>query len=469
MLIWSTQIPVIPTHGIDDLLVVAKKWLVGSPHFSWTDADLGVSPKQGISTFQAHDQSVSVAKFADQRGAFCGFRHQREDERCIHWTTEICGWLTERRFLVSVQLFCEATELGAQPPQLKRPVVVRQILDDLGGDLDGSFVVADEPIFLAESDLDMAMRILDGETTNFLPIIYASSTWRNQPAFDSKDLARRVSGMAHVVVEPSRRFSFLLANRLNRKNPYEGAVAICWPNSNNRQSRLYPYHFDSSISFSNEITNVVREALAGCRPDHRCTWSYIRELVFGHRVDVLRQEGTTSIEQYIKTFDEELTATRKQLEETSRELARVKSDAARNYQAFRAQEDGLLAFGDEQDLYSGEHRDVLIYALGIAKNNVFEKGRVLDILTSILNANKSSGEMERLQQAIRNAVGNCTNAGNKERRALEDIGFNITEEGKHLKLVFRGDDRYTISMPKSGSDHRGMKNWISDAIKMLFK
>lgn len=469
MIVWSTQIPILPSRTTDELIAVAKKWLVGSPHSSWQNSDFGDQPTQDLVTVPLYSQSVSIARFTNPRGDFCGFRHEWQDAEHRNWTTDICGWRTNQRFLVSVQLFCEVTELGADIPQPKKPYIVRQILDDLGGDLDASFAVTNAPILLAENDLDMAVRLLRGETNNFLPVIYASSTWRNEPAFDSTELARWAAGMAHVVVEPSRAFSYSLASRVDRTNPYEGAVAICWPHSNNRQTRLFPYHFDTSKTFAAEITNVVRQALAESRPDYRCTWGFIRELVFAHRVETLRREGTASIDEYVTAFDNELAATRNRLGISEQEVGRLKAELARTHHAFRSQEDGLLKFGSEQDLYSGEHRDVIAHALRIAREHVLKDGRVHHVLTSLLDANKPTGECDRLQQAIKDAVGNCTNIGNKERRALEELGFSLTEDGKHLKLVFRGDDRYTFAMAKSGSDWRGMKNWVSDTNKNLFK
>ena len=231
----------------------------------------------------------------------------------------------------------------------------------------------------------------------------------------------------------------------------------------------FPYHYDACQAFAAEIADAVRQALAGSQPDHRCTWAFVRELVFNHRIETLRREGKTNVEEYARAFDEELTATRKQLEFAEQELGRVKGELARMQYSSRSEEGALLKFGTEQDLYSGEHRDTILFALGLARDNVLKDGRVQHILDSVLVENKLTGERERLQKAIKDAVDGCLNIGAKERRALENLGFTITEDGKHLKLVFRGDDRYTFAMAKTGSDWRGMKNWISDTIKYLFK
>lgn len=51
---------------------------------------------------------------------------------------------------------------------------------------------------------------------------------------------------------------------------------------------------------------------------------------------------------------------------------------------------------------------------------------------------------------------------------LEAMGFSISEDGKHYKLVYHDDDRYTFALPKSGGDHRGGLNAASDIGKRLF-
>ena len=56
----------------------------------------------------------------------------------------------------------------------------------------------------------------------------------------------------------------------------------------------------------------------------------------------------------------------------------------------------------------------------------------------------------------------------RTRRGLEEMGFSISDDGKHYKLVFQGDDRYTFTLAKSGSDHRGGLNAAGDIARLLF-
>ena len=56
----------------------------------------------------------------------------------------------------------------------------------------------------------------------------------------------------------------------------------------------------------------------------------------------------------------------------------------------------------------------------------------------------------------------------KTKNGLIEMGFDVAEDGKHYKLTFMGDDRYTFTLPKSGSDHRGGLNAASDISRLLF-
>ena len=50
--------------------------------------------------------------------------------------------------------------------------------------------------------------------------------------------------------------------------------------------------------------------------------------------------------------------------------------------------------------------------------------------------------------------------------SLKELGFTITEEGKHYKLVYYGDGRYWATMVKTPSDKvRGGKNSTLEIIR----
>lgn len=53
------------------------------------------------------------------------------------------------------------------------------------------------------------------------------------------------------------------------------------------------------------------------------------------------------------------------------------------------------------------------------------------------------------------------------RQQLLELGFEVTEEGKHYRLTYYGDGRYKTTIAKTGSDWREGKNIASVIIKNM--
>lgn len=472
MLVWSTQIPILPTRTIDDLAALCAKWITGSPHSSWSIDRVPTALEGEIVVADQDAQKIAVGRITTADSEFFGFRHHWRDLDNREWITEIMGWRAKSIFLVGVHLYCQTSGIGVRVTEPKKPYVVRQILDELGGDVDGDFQVSSEPRILTECEIDIAKRVLTGETRHYLPIVYVSSTWRNRPALDAEKLAQWTGGMAHVVVEPSRAFSFILAGRVAMSNPYEGAVSIIWPEGGGAPSRFFPYRFGDPIRYASAIDKILRKALANRRPDPRITWDHLRGIHFRNRIDRLKEAGTASVDEYIDAFDQERKLTTKRVDELEEDNTRLKQQLAsyESQKAYAQVSDGeFLRAPKDRELFPGEFSDILIRALKRARDNSQPDGRVRDVLNSFISANDETGESQQIEDQIRKALRNCNALGANERRAMEEVGFSFSDEGKHYKLVFRGDDRYTFAMAKTGSDWRGMKNWISDATKRLFK
>ena len=51
---------------------------------------------------------------------------------------------------------------------------------------------------------------------------------------------------------------------------------------------------------------------------------------------------------------------------------------------------------------------------------------------------------------------------------MVDLGFEMTEEGKHYKLTYRGDPRYTVILGKTPSDNRSGSNTAAKINKKVF-
>lgn len=469
MLVWATEFPVKANKGVEAVIALAKRWRVGSPHSTWKPEMFKVNEPSGeIIRYSNSGETIDFAHILKESNNWGGARHKWTETGSKNWTTEIVGHQSPNGVLVSIQLHCELSNVGQKLPLAKKPYLVKQILDEFGGGIDGIFTVSDVPVYLKESELDIAEKIVSGRLGNRLPVIYVSVGWDGTPALDCNRLAQWAAGMAHVIVEPSRDFSHTLGRQANGNNAYGGAVSIYWPNGGGSQVRLLPDRFQNPVRFATAVAELVKKALTNNHPTNTCTWDYIEDLISQSKIEKLRSSEVNEATALVSAFDEEIAAKNARIAKVESELAYLRSEMQRQMTTNEVGKVGVLAFGSEQPLYQSEIKDIVVKALKIARNNVTPAGRGQHVLDDLLQKNLKSNEDERIEEEIKK-ISSASDLGRNERRVLEGLGFQITEDGKHIKASFRGDPRYLFTISKTSSDHRAMKNIVSQICRALFK
>jgi len=381
------------------------------------------------------------------------------------WTLEVVGYERSKATVVSIRVDCTLLRQGLKLPGPKKPYVVKQILHELGGGDDAGLMVSDVPHRLSEADVISAAKFVRGNASTRLPIVYVSVDRFKQPFVDVDQLANWLGGMAHVIVEPSRFFSFALARNTGYMNAYGGAVSIYWPQSAARQVRFVPAAFDSSDEMQRDIVNHVKLALTHIRPESKCTFSYLEEQVFRSRVEKFKAEGSATVGQYIEIFDAEIKAKDDRLKSLEKNLADVRAELQEQERLNR----GFLKQGDEREFYPGELSDALIYGLERSLSTMREDGRRAHLIEDFLKFNKPSGIEKEISNEIKDAFAKSGDLGSDQRRTLEDLGFTVQLTGKHWKAVYQSDERYTFTISKTSGDHRAGKNLASIILQKLFK
>ena len=130
----------------------------------------------------------------------------------------------------------------------------------------------------------------------------------------------------------------------------------------------------------------------------------------------------------------------------------------------------LLQYGKEIDLYENEIlsfiRQSLDYSL---KNQVHEHSRYQHILTDLLEANPMEKDWRNTKEAeLHKIMRTYSRMDSPTRQALMNLGFQISEDGTHFKLIFENDKRYTFTTSKTSSDNRGGRNFARDVANLLF-
>lgn len=469
MLVWATEIPMRSGVRASDIQALATRWLVGSPHSSWKEQDIPRPPLGEILSATKNGETIHAATVEKDGAVWAAIRYVRPEETTKEWTTEVVAYEFGGHLLVSVQVHCEL--LGAVPsiPKPKKPYIVRQLLTEIGAGNDGGIPIGDQPLYLREADVDLAERIVRGEFRNQLPIVYVSATWNNRPALDPVPLAQWASGIAHIVVEPSRVFSFILARNTNRQNVYGGSIGVFWPRHQGMRAVLRPESFGSAVRLATATADLVRRALLNCRPTPQCTWDFVRDLISSRRLEILRASGSKQLDAYVEAFDEDIKAKDEHIAKLEREATRLRVELQRAEGQAEVAKGGLIRTGTERPLYPAELRDAILKCLDLGRLQLFADGRCRHIVEDILKANPRSTEEAEIQDEIKRVLTTCENLGREQEKAMEALGFAFDRSGKHIEAIYHDDQRYSFTLPKTGSDWRGMKNFASDVVMKLFK
>jgi hypothetical protein len=451
---------------------IIKKWVVDSPHYPWDSGDdLDFPEANGdMKKIEKNGQSISLAYVSGDDIQAAGIKHEWVEDNAREWITEV---VIAKKDLgspwVSVKIFCDLLRPGLEMPSPKKPYVVRLLIESqhsLVG-LDGPFQVNGKPMVLRENDdVPLAASILSGTVNSNMPIVYVSTGSAGRPHVDVDNLAKWLSGIAHVVVEPSRAFSLALAKESLGVNCYGGAVGIYWPKGNGEHFRIVPWAIRDFPQTENFICLKIRSALLTSGTNKGATWIEIKDILAHKRLEEVRQKGTASLDEYVFAFDETnraLTAKIKALGEHNESLKSI----LHGYQSASDGESISFLAGEEPEFYNKEISDLLINALAKYKTQVGPGSRAEILINDLLSANKETGEQDKIKGVVKEAFKNAGQLGAREIAALTSLGFDISQEGKHYKAVFCGDSRFTFSFPKTPSDHRSGKNTEHDITKKI--
>lgn len=183
-----------------------------------------------------------------------------------------------------------------------------------------------------------------------------------------------------------------------------------------------------------------------------------------------RNEQDSKDYQELETTYEELLAEKdSQIQRLSDQLASANITIEQLEIQLTAVEDiPILVLGEEQDLYPFEQKSMLIEILERELKSTKANSRKAHILTALLNANKCDNTVDEKRKRIKACLHGYSKMTATIRKELEDIGFSLSDDGKHVKAVFGEDQRYMGTLSKTGSDHRAGDNIAHDLIRLIF-
>ena len=184
--------------------------------------------------------------------------------------------------------------------------------------------------------------------------------------------------------------------------------------------------------------------------------------------EAARQKAENEIDQVYDEFDEDFKA----LQEKVTELTKTNEALQYENQGLRAKlaaadATPLLLMGDEEDFYQGEIRDIVLGAIDDAFSTIESSTRRADVLGDVLENNPYRHLSDERKQKIKSLFKGYKAVSGTMKQQLADMGFELTEAGKHYKLTYRGDSRYLVTVGKTPSDNRSGSNTASEISKIM--
>ena len=358
--------------------------------------------------------------------------------------------------------------------------------------------------------------VMSGQKQVDMPLVYVS--YPNQK-INADELAEKLFCMADVYVESDKRFSFELKEKTGGANAYNGAVGIYW--GNRKAFYLLPYEDITIERIYTRIADItaVKPFSAGAswfdivQEEHALK----QKMLEAENEKILKEKEAQSndfnaeiknlealsenlkeqinvkeseihslkkelknkkneLQEYIDGFDEE-----KQELKTENEKLKIERDAYK-IKAEKQYEDSpgidIHIPCSESELFPNEIGDFikgLIFS-AIHKEGVDENARrKKDVLDSIKKGienwkfeESSAGTFYRhCEEHWASSIKN-NQSGHEIVKMLKNFGFSDLVDGKHYKMTYYNDKRYTTTVPKTPGDHRSGKNTLSDTKRNCF-
>ena len=432
-------------------------------------------------------------------------RYEKIDKDGVVWDSEYVVNFNDMKMSIRLERsFLEtATSIdrGFSTPYFITLLIEKKFLKK-----DGLLEISDKPFFMDENNIGLLAEAINGNQACNLPIVYVSKTGREEDPVDVGKLAEHLKGVAHVVVQKSICTNMKLEELTHDKNEILGSIGIYFPNNALEHKRFF-YH-KASGQDPELFGKVVPAVIQYCNSrmvEPLYTWQEVNNALLRERLSKKRVEKK-SVEEALKAAERQNTEILNSLNEREREIreqayAEAMNEADKMIEAFDDDEERfknqieelmlaneklqvenqrlknkleartsapLLFMGDENDFYPGEVKDIVLTVLSDALDGINSESRRADIVRDIIENNDFQKLSAQKSDEIKRLLKDYSGMTPVVRSTLEGLGFVITDDGKHYKVVYFADGRYTLTFSKTPSDWRAGKKCTSETINKVF-
>lgn len=396
-------------------------------------------------------------------------RHEKVTADEVVWDTDFVVNFKGRKIAIRLdRTFSEdALEMNAafSTPHFISLLIEHGYLKD-----DHDIPVLRDPIMITDDNLDTIQRVVKNKEYYELPVVYVAKDFANQDPISISWLASRLKGAAHVLVEESKDTCQKCADVCDETPEEYGAVRIYYPSLGvNRKRFLFR---SSTGNVDVRLEKVIRHVIQywnSQRRDILYTWQGVNSAILADNLqnqvvklaeaESAKQNAEDEINQVYEEFDEDIKNLQKKLDELSKENEALQMENFGLRAKMNASDAMPIIYqGDEEDFYPEEIKDMVLGVLADALNNTEKGTRQHDVLEDILQNNPYQHLSDERKQRVKNLFKGYKTLTGVMRQELISLGFEISDDGKHYKITYKGDPRYMVTIGKTPSDNRAGSN-----------
>lgn len=470
MLMYSTILDINESLTKEAFINLVIKWNQESPHSDSVIPELHWNGERNI-RYGNDDLWLSIEEYRNKN--IIAIRYEKKTEDGAVWDTDFIMNFTEMRMAIQLDrsYIGEIYTLGKT---YSTPYFLTLLIE--GGYLkdDNGIPVFGNPIIINNARIPLLIDLINGNSDYDLPVVYVSKTYFDEDPLDIWKLAKLLRGAAHIFVQEGTFQNPTLQSKCNERNEYHGAIGVYFTNSPAMNQRFLYRDYCRGNTLLHKVIRCVMQHAVCQKIDSLYTWQGVQNSLLRDRLATQKNEklkAEKAANEYATFFDAELNYWKQKV-----------ADLAKTNDAPTAENQGLhnkiansgfshvlnINIGAEDDFYSEEIKDILLSVLEKALSEIEPQSRRHDIVTNILRSNKHLGIREKKIEQLKQVLKSSSKMTPRVLQELKGIGFEISEDGKHYKLTYFGDARYTITLAKTPSDYRSGQNNISTIMKKVF-
>ncbi|RHE65896.1 hypothetical protein DW726_01300 [Streptococcus gordonii] len=473
MLLFSTILKIDKSLAKDDFLNLVIEWNQGSPHENNVIPNLNWD---GSYNQKFGDETISL-EFKEYRNEeIIAVRYVKKLDDGIIWKTDYI--MNFRDYKMSIMLDRSFTEdaIGVDP-SFTTPLFIKLLIEKGYVVNDNDLPVVMDPHMIDCENLNVLTAVINETKTYDLPIVYVSKTFSNNIPIDVDKLAYALKGVAHIFVQSDLRTNTLIREQCDNANEYNGAIGIYYQSDLMKHKRFLNYeYFDPTITRQNIVKDIINFTNQQSI-DPLYTWDGVTTFLLKDRfksqkdkrtkAETTKEETDELLESFSSDFDaltEENSRLRDNISDLENELAFYK-DA---FNKKTVNDSGFLSNGSEKEFFQDEKKELILSVLSDSLASIKEDTRRKHIVQDIIQQNTIKDVLGKKREEVKRLLTDYSGLNGKLKQELQQLGFAITEDGKHYKLTYFNDKRYIIHMAKTPSDGRAGKNNVSNINNKVF-